>query len=126
MPAKVAYVYEYDSPSGVLQEVPRSVTPLMKSLHAFQASEIGDLTVRQAMILLLIPTQPVSVKELAEIIGISKPAVTRALDRLEQLNLARRDADRQDRRKIALRLTHAGSEMRDSALACVAAPGKRR
>ena len=50
-----------------------------------------------------------TVRGLAAALGISKPAVTRALDRLGQLELARRKRDEADRRNVLVQRTVKGS-----------------
>jgi len=52
---------------------------------------------------------PHTVRGLAEILNISKPAVTRALDRLGMLGLARRKRDEADKRNVLVQRTVKGS-----------------
>jgi DNA-binding MarR family transcriptional regulator len=52
---------------------------------------------------------PHTVRGLAEILNISKPAVTRALDRLGMLGLARRKRDDADKRNVLVQRTVKGS-----------------
>lgn len=70
-----------------------------------------DLTTRQMAVLLhvYLEAPPHTVRGLANILGISKPAVTRALDRLSLLGLVRRKKDESDRRSILVQRTVAGS-----------------
>ncbi|MDI2113044.1 MarR family transcriptional regulator [Commensalibacter nepenthis] len=51
-----------------------------------------------------------SVMVYAEKYNLSKPAVTRALDRLEECQLIERKVDREDRRKIIVTPTPQGQE----------------
>ncbi len=70
-----------------------------------------DLSARQMALLLtvyLLP-QPHTVRGLAQRLNISKPAVTRALDRLADHGLVRRKADDNDRRSITVQRTMKGS-----------------
>lgn len=70
-----------------------------------------DLTMRQLSVLLRLAeggTAPLSVREIAAPMKISKPAVTRAIDRLEQLKLVERRDSKVDRRLVELRITAAG------------------
>lgn len=70
-----------------------------------------DLSARQMALLLtvyLIPP-PHTVRGLAESLNISKPAITRALDRLSELELVRRKPDEQDRRSVLIQRTVRGS-----------------
>ena len=73
--------------------------------------ESPDLTTRQMAILLTVylTPPPHTVRGLAASLNISKPAVTRALDRLGQLELARRKRDDDDRRSILVQRTVKGS-----------------
>lgn len=70
-----------------------------------------DLSARQMAILLTIymTKPPHTVRGLAEMLNISKPAVTRALDRLGEFKLARRKADPRDRRSILVQRSVKGS-----------------
>jgi len=74
-------------------------------------SDEPDLTARQTAVLLLIYTTdpPHTVRGLAEKLGISKPAVTRALDRLSSHEFVRRKIDERDRRNILVQRTVRGS-----------------
>ncbi len=70
-----------------------------------------DLSVRQMAVLLSIhlSEKPVTVRGLAADLMISKPAVTRAVDRLEQLGFARRQPDASDKRSILIERSVRGS-----------------
>ena len=70
-----------------------------------------DLTARQMAILLTayLTPPPHTVRGLAESMNISKPAVTRALDRLGELGFLRRKVDEADRRSVLVQLTVKGS-----------------
>src|SRR5271156_189003 len=70
-----------------------------------------DLSARQMAILLTVYTTnpPHTVRGLAELLNISKPAVTRALDRLGMLGFARRKRDETDRRSVLVQRTVKGS-----------------
>ena len=70
-----------------------------------------DLTARQMLLLLTVyrTDGPHTVRGLAAGMGISKPAVTRALDRLGQLDLTRRKRDENDRRNVLVQRTVKGS-----------------
>ncbi len=50
-----------------------------------------------------------TVRGLATELNVSKPAITRALDRLGELDLARRKVDPQDRRSVLVQRTAKGS-----------------
>ena len=74
-------------------------------------SDDRDLTVRQLAILLTIyaKSKPCTVRGLAADLTISKPAVTRAVDTLEKLELCRRQPDETDRRSVLVQRTVRGS-----------------
>ncbi|MEE9545632.1 MAG: MarR family transcriptional regulator [Rhodospirillales bacterium] len=52
---------------------------------------------------------PHIVRGVAEILNVSKPAVTRAVDRLSELQMLRRKADETDRRSVLIQRTVRGS-----------------
>jgi DNA-binding MarR family transcriptional regulator len=70
-----------------------------------------DLSARQLAIVLTVylTAPPHTVRGLAALLKISKPAVTRALDRLGMLGLARRRRDTADRRSVLVQRTVKGS-----------------
>ena len=75
--------------------------------------EEPDLTTRQMVVMLVVYApweQKVRVRDLAEDLSLSKPAVSRALDRLEQLGYVRRKADAADGRSVVLQPTMRGSK----------------
>jgi len=71
----------------------------------------SDLSARQMAILLTVylGEPPHTVRGLAAGLAISKPAVTRALDRLEALGLAARRKDDSDKRSVLVQRTVKGS-----------------
>ena len=72
---------------------------------------LPDLTARQFALLLHVyqAAPPHTVRGLAALLNISKPAVTRALDRLEALEFLRRKTDEADRRSVLVQRTVKGS-----------------
>ena len=70
-----------------------------------------DLSARQMAVLMTVylADPPHTVRGLAERLGVAKPAVTRALDRLSALGYVRRKADDSDRRSILVQRTVKGS-----------------
>lgn len=70
-----------------------------------------DLTTRQMAVLLRVymASPPHTVRGLAAALGVSKPAITRAVDRLEALAYVRRRKDEADRRSVLVQRTVAGS-----------------
>ncbi len=70
-----------------------------------------DLSARQTAVLMniyLMPS-PHSIKSLSEELMISKPAVCRAIDALENAKLVRRTRDKQDKRNVMIQRTVKGS-----------------
>lgn len=70
-----------------------------------------DLSTRQIAVLLTVylEDRPHTVRELASELNISKPAITRALDRLCEDGLLRRKTDDKDRRSVLIQRTVKGS-----------------
>ncbi len=70
-----------------------------------------DLSARQMALLLTVylTPPPHTVRGLATTLKVSKPAITRALDRLGELDLIRRKTDENDRRSILIQRTVRGS-----------------
>lgn len=70
-----------------------------------------DLSARQTGILLAVylETGPHSIKSLSESLGISKPAVCRAIDALEKAKFVKRQRDKDDKRNVILQRTVKGS-----------------
>ncbi len=73
--------------------------------------DVPDLSTRQMAILLTVylTSAPHTVRGLANTLSVSKPAVTRALDRLSELGLARRKTDEKDRRSVLIQRTPGGN-----------------
>lgn len=69
-----------------------------------------DLSQRQMAILLAVYLRPPphTVRGLAALLDISKPAVTRALDTMSGLGLVRRKRDERDRRNVLVQRTPGG------------------
>lgn len=70
-----------------------------------------DLTARQLGVFLTVyhTDGPHTVRGLAAHLNVSKPAITRALDRLGELDLTRRKQDPMDRRSVLVQRTIAGT-----------------
>ncbi len=70
-----------------------------------------DLSARQLAVLLIsyLEPGPHTVRGLAARLDVSKPAVTRSLDRLGELSLARRPPDPTDRRSVLVSRTREGT-----------------
>jgi DNA-binding MarR family transcriptional regulator len=75
-------------------------------------SDNTDLTLRQLAVFLKVYSErdlEHTVRGLAATLNIAKPAITRALDRLAELDFIKREKDRMDRRSVIARRTPAGS-----------------
>jgi len=72
-----------------------------------------DLSARQQAVFLTVYLDegPHTVRGLAAALNVSKPAITRALDRLGDLDLARRKTDPTDRRSVLVQRTVKGSAL---------------
>jgi len=70
-----------------------------------------DLSQRQLALLLTVYLMPPphTVRGLAELLHVSKPAISRALDRLGILDFARRKRDQSDRRNVLVQRTVKGA-----------------
>ena len=70
-----------------------------------------DLTARQLGVMLTCYTEaePQTVRGLAAQLDVSKPAITRALDRLAEFDLVRRKTDPLDRRSVLIQRTGPGA-----------------
>lgn len=80
-------------------------------LLAGMGSPTGELTQRQLALLVTLYTAdgPHTVRGLAAGLAMSKPAVCRALDRLDRLGFARRKEDEADRRNVLVQRTVKGA-----------------
>ena len=94
-------------------------TSLNPLLHVFMGtlvssvrSDTTDLSARQLAVFLKVYLEPDTdhtVRGLAAALNISKPAITRALDRLGEFDFIKRETDRHDRRSVIARRTQVGS-----------------
>lgn len=84
----------------------------MTSLIAIVRSDLPDLTNRQMGIILSVALSPGphTVRGLAERLGVSKPVVTRALNKLTALGYLQRKRDRNDGRNIFVEMTRPGAD----------------
>ncbi len=82
-----------------------------EAIVALVRREGADLSARQLGVLLTcyLKAEPHTVRGLAADLKISKPAVSRALDRLGALDLVRRKTDPADRRSVLVQRTPKGS-----------------
>jgi DNA-binding MarR family transcriptional regulator len=70
-----------------------------------------DFTDRQKCVLFAVKKKPQTVRGMAEDLNISKPAVTRAVDRLEHEGYVGRKEEMGDRRSVLVFITEAGRKM---------------
>jgi DNA-binding MarR family transcriptional regulator len=84
-------------------------TAILAELHTDQA----DLNLRQlaATLTVYLTDEPQTVRGLAEQLQVPKSSITRALDRLAELNLVRRKVDPADRRSVIAQRTATGRAM---------------
>ncbi|MEN9498876.1 MAG: hypothetical protein RIS83_695 [Pseudomonadota bacterium] len=92
------------------------VRVLQETIISLVRRDGPDLSSRQLGVMLTsyLTDGPHTVRGLAAKLNVSKPAITRALDRLGDLDLARRKADPSDRRSVLVQRTPKGNAfMRD-------------
>jgi DNA-binding MarR family transcriptional regulator len=93
---------------------PDLLMPVLRDFILGQVRLDGrDLSARQLGIFLVayLESGPHTVRGLAVRLDISKPAVTRSVDRLEELGFARREPDPRDRRSVLVGRTDAGNRL---------------
>jgi DNA-binding MarR family transcriptional regulator len=92
------------------------LTGWMKTLVGYVRSGKPDLTNRQMALLMVVylTPGPHTVRGLANVLGVSKPVVTRALNTLGTLGYLRRERDEADRRNIFVARTRNGTEFLES------------
>lgn len=83
---------------------------------ALARHQLSDLQFAILVLLFDVDPEPVSMAVLADQAGVSRSAVTDAVDSLEASGLASRARDRRDRRIIHGRITAAGREKVDKAI----------
>ncbi|HKY82914.1 MAG TPA: MarR family winged helix-turn-helix transcriptional regulator [Sphingobium sp.] len=88
----------------------------MRTLVDYVRSGKPDLTNRQMalMMTVYISAGPHTVRGLAEALNVSKPVITRALNKLSALGYLRRERDAADRRNIFITRTPKGAEFLDA------------
>jgi len=103
--------------AGDSTRVPRALAtdPRIVVLHGTLLSLVRrdgrDLTARQltAFLSVYMDEHTHTVSTLAELLHISRPGVTRIMDRLVQFDLVAREEDREDRRRVLVRRTARGA-----------------
>lgn len=96
--------------------IDQRVESLRHTIVALVRRDETDLSARQLSVLLTsyLETEAQTVRGLAAYLNVSKPAITRALDRLSEFDLVRRKTDPLDRRSILVQRTLTGTGfMRD-------------
>jgi DNA-binding MarR family transcriptional regulator len=97
---------------GGTMSQPDLVNVLRGTVVALVAGDRRDLTSRQLAVFLIVyldETKGHTVRGLAADLNVSKPAITRALDRLDEFDLARRKVDPLDRRSVLVQRTPKGT-----------------
>ena len=107
----------------------------MNTLIRYVRSGEPDLTNRQMALMMLVylTPGPHTVRGLAQLLGVSKPVITRALNTLGSLGYLRRVRDESDRRNVFVAQTNTGQDflegfernLEQSAAPRSATPGKR-
>ena len=94
----------------------RSLRSWMQTLIRYVRSGQPDLTNRQMALMLLVylTPGPHTVRGLANVLGVSKPVITRALNTLGALGYLRRVRDEADRRNVFVAKTSIGQDFLDS------------
>jgi DNA-binding MarR family transcriptional regulator len=94
----------------------RALKGWMQTLISYVRSGQPDLTNRQMALMLLVylTPGPHTVRGLANMLGVSKPVITRALNTLGTLGYLRRVRDEADRRNVFVARTNSGQEFLDS------------
>ena len=94
----------------------RALKSWMQTLIRYVRSGQPDLTNRQMALMLLVylTPGPHTVRGLANVLGVSKPVITRALNTLGALGYLRRVRDEADRRNVFVAKTNTGQEFLDS------------
>jgi DNA-binding MarR family transcriptional regulator len=87
----------------------------MQTLIDYVRSGQPDLTNRQMALMMLVylTPGPHTVRGIAKGLGVSKPVVTRALNRLGSLGYLRRQRDEADRRNVFVARTDEGADFLD-------------
>lgn len=115
-----------------VQATPDQLVGILKdTVVALVRRDGPDLSARQLGVFLTVylKEEPQTVRGLAKDLNVSKPAITRALDRLGEFDFARRKIDPADRRSVLVQRTVKGAallrEMRTIMAEAVASPEKQ-
>ena len=90
----------------------QQIVILQNTITTMVRQDKPDLSARQLAVFLICYLNETvqTVRGLAAALRVSKPAITRALDRLEELNLLGRKTDPMDRRSVLVQRTEEGYE----------------
>jgi DNA-binding MarR family transcriptional regulator len=93
------------------ESVEQRVDALRETIVALVRRDGPDLSARQLAVFLTsyLEAEAQTVRGLAAKLNVSKPAITRALDRLSEFDLVRRKTDPLDRRSVLVQRTMAGA-----------------
>jgi DNA-binding MarR family transcriptional regulator len=118
------------------ESVERGVEVLRQTTVALVRRDGPDLSARQLGVFLTcyLESEAQTVRGLAARLNVSKPAITRALDRLSEFDLVRRKTDPLDRRSVLVQRTVSGAGflrdlkriLADASKEAEAAPAKAR
>jgi DNA-binding MarR family transcriptional regulator len=88
-----------------------AIDALRATLLALVRRDGRDLTARQLTVFITVylDTQVHTVGSMAALLNVSRPGVTRILDRLGGFGLVERQEDRDDRRRVLIRRTERGT-----------------
>lgn len=84
--------------------------PIKSALDFIRAREMDHLSFRQMRVLLACAEGKQTVRGLSSLLKISKPAITRAANKLVGLNFLNRTSDPDDGRSVLLSLTKTGQK----------------
>ncbi len=94
--------------SEQIQEITTHVNGITR-----QAATKHNISFAQAQFLLRVPSEGISISELSNLIGIDISTMSRNVNRLELLELVKRERDSDDGRTFKLSLTPSGFEIVD-------------
>ena len=94
-----------------MEPVEQRIDVLRQTIVALVRRDGPDLSARQMGVFLTsyLENEAQTVRGLATNLHVSKPAITRALDRLSEFDLVRRKTDPLDRRSVLVQRTMAGA-----------------
>src|SRR5450631_3317153 len=98
-------------PAMSTESVEQGIEILRQTTVSLVRRDGPDLSARQLAVFLTcyLESEAQTVRGLAAKLNVSKPAITRALDRLSEFDLVRRKTDPLDRRSVLVQRTMAGA-----------------